>query len=147
VAASDEVTALETQLGQETSELSTSDCTAACKALASILRAADRICELEPGPRCDAARKKADAATRQVREACPDCAIAQLLKDEPPQERAMAPAPAPPPASTEGMPASEARGCRRCATANAAPDAGDLLVFAVVFLAIARGSKKYSRRV
>jgi hypothetical protein len=56
--------------------LSTSDCTTACQALGSMRRAAEKLCAITPGPRCDAANARADEAAKRVRDACPDCAIA-----------------------------------------------------------------------
>ena len=148
--AADEVTTLETQLGKDTSELSTSDCAAACKALASIRRAADRICELEPGPRCDAARTKADNATKKVRDACPECAIAGLKKDDD-EKRAAKPAEAPPPApmnaTSEGAPAEPRGGCRNCSTSSGAPDRGDFAVFALAALVLLRRARKTKTRL
>lgn len=149
-AAAEDVATLETNLDRATTELSTSDCAAACKALASIRRAADRICELEPGPRCDAAQAKAEDATKRVREACPACAIAQQLKkkEEPRDEQAAAERS--PPAPTAMAAPSESRGgCRNCATTpgSPVPDAGDLAVFALAALAIGRRRKKDRKRV
>lgn len=140
-APSEEVTTLEARLSNETTELSTSDCAAACKALASIRRAADRICELEPGPRCDAARSKADEATRRVREACPECTIAR--GPTPDDERRAVQPSAPvaesrPPASAPASERSEARGCRHCATSSGAPDHGDFAVFGLVVALLGR---------
>lgn len=144
VSAADEATTLEAQLGKDIDQLSTSDCAAACKALASIRRAADRICELEPGPRCDAARAKADNATKRVREACPDCAILGLKKDEEQEKRAARPAeaPAPPSPAAESVPAESRGGCRNCTTASGAPDRGDFAVFALAALLIRRRARK-----
>jgi hypothetical protein len=115
----EDVKTLEKQLNDETTALSTSDCQAACRALRSIRRAADRICALEPGPRCDAARAKANDATRRVHDACPDCSIASgtTPAPEPRREEAMtkggstqnAPTDAPPPTAERG-----AGGCRSC---------------------------------
>lgn len=144
--AADDVRTLEQQLTDEHSALSTADCSAACRALSSIRRAAERICALEPGPRCDAAREKAADATRRVREACPDCVLPSAPEPTPSPERAMTvdqEAPA--------MPASEARGgCRSCAATEGSP-AADLGVIALATLAIARlvrgRSKKDRRRV
>jgi MYXO-CTERM domain-containing protein len=67
---------LEAELAASSEEAASADCSVACKALESMIRSADRICDLEPGARCDAARKKVDEAKRRVREACPDCAAA-----------------------------------------------------------------------
>ena len=138
VRAEDEATTLEANLNQETTELSTSDCVSACKALNSIRRAADRICELAPGPRCDAARSKADVATKKVKEACPECAIAAAPKLE--DERAQAPEPPAPAATSEAAPPPG--GCRSCATTSGRPEYGDLTVFALAALALRRRRSK-----
>ncbi|MEQ9318718.1 MAG: MYXO-CTERM sorting domain-containing protein [Polyangiaceae bacterium] len=53
--------------------LQAGNCVAACEALASMQRAAERICELEPGPRCDAAKRNVEEARQRVSEACPEC--------------------------------------------------------------------------
>jgi len=71
----DEVTALERELAHEDEELSTTDCASACRALGSMQRAADRICALDPGPRCSGARAKVTGARERVRAACPACGI------------------------------------------------------------------------
>lgn len=122
--ADDDVATLATDLDHQVAALSTSDCASACKALGSIRRAADKICALEPGgSRCDAARTKADDATKRVREACPDCAEAAMTPA--PTEAKTAPAAAPPAEAERG-------GCH-CNVATT-PDAGD---FAVLALALA----------
>jgi hypothetical protein len=145
VRAQDEVTTLETNLNQQTTELSTSDCVSACKALNSIRRAAERICTLAPGPRCDAAKAKADAATIKVREACPDCAVEQKPKQED-EQRARAPEPAAPSSTAEAA-SPPPGGCRSCATASGRPEYGDLAVFALAALVVTRRRKKDSRRL
>lgn len=61
------------------SELATGivDCGKACKALGSMKRSMDRICELtgpeDPEKRCQSAREKAKAARERVEKHCPDC--------------------------------------------------------------------------
>ena len=109
--AGEDLAAAEKELAEAESTLSTSDCAIACRALASIRRAADKICAIEPGsPRCDAARTKERDATRRVRASCPDCAIAfaEMAPDE--RERPVAKA------ETSYAPPSEQRGgCRSCA--------------------------------
>jgi hypothetical protein len=61
------------------SELATGivDCGKACKALGSMERSMDRICELtgpeDPEKRCQSAREKAKAARERVEKHCPDC--------------------------------------------------------------------------
>src|SRR5580704_7480647 len=67
----EEIAALEGQLGQALAQLS-SGCAVACPALASMVRAAARICALDPGPRCTDARTKVRDAARRVLQACGD---------------------------------------------------------------------------
>lgn len=133
-----DVGALEKQLDAEHAslsslELATRDCVAACRALGSIRRAAERICALEPGQRCDSARDKAADATRRVRDACPDCAIA-TSPAEPSPERAVA---------MEAASAPQAEppgGCRSCgATGASSPgvDAGALVLATLAALRLA----------
>lgn len=136
----DDLTTLEKNLDREHDALSTSDCATACRALASIRRAADKICALDSGERCAAGRAKAEDATRRVREACPECAIAsalpQLPSPAPPpapprEERAMGKGGSPHPseagevatAQSDSRPASESKrgGCAGCTTSAASP--------------------------
>jgi hypothetical protein len=51
-------------------------CDVACRALASMQRAAEHLCELsgEDDERCSGARTRVRSATERVREACPACA-------------------------------------------------------------------------
>ena len=153
--ASDDVEALSKQLQQEYSALSTSDCAIACKAYASIRRASDKICGLEPGPRCNDARAKADDAQRRVQAACPDChiAIAPGKEDE---RRATQPAPPPPsPANVDAKTAGTAMessesaprkgGCASCTTAGEKPT-GDLGAAALGAFVIARVLRRRTRR-
>ena len=63
------------QLTQEYDALSTSDCTSACRALASMERAANRLCVLDTGKVCDDARTKLEDARKRVRAACPMCVV------------------------------------------------------------------------
>jgi len=147
----DDLTTLERNLASETAALSTSDCATACRALASIRRAADKICALEPGERCAAGRAKADEATRRVRDACPECAIATAPPKPAPEgeERAMSKAgahptdSAPTPASA---PHSESKrgGCAGCATTPTAP--GDLATVALAVSALAFGLRRHRKR-
>lgn len=56
-------------------------CSIACRALASMRRSADRVCELAPSaspdaPRCDDAKERVTKAERRVRERCASCASA-----------------------------------------------------------------------
>jgi hypothetical protein len=72
----DEAEDLARSIASQSQSLSTDDCTAACQALGSMRRAADRLCGIDPGRRCTDARATVDSAARRVREACPTCAIA-----------------------------------------------------------------------
>lgn len=142
-----DVGALEKELDAEHAalsslELATRDCVEACRALGSIRRAAERICALEPGPRCDAARAKTADATRRVRDACPDCAIAAAPGERPPSpERAVT--------AGDNAPRAEAPGgCRACATTGAGGsgvDAGALVLAALAALRLA-GPRRTKRR-
>jgi MYXO-CTERM domain-containing protein len=131
-------------------ELQTNDCVAACEALASMQRAADRLCELEPGPRCEDARADVDAARDRVSRACPDCVAArakeerrQEAADEPDlleQERVdedMASEPTSTVSPGAAPPAEEARGgCAACAVGSPRQD-GSAALLAWLGLALA----------
>jgi hypothetical protein len=122
---SDDTETLLKQLQQEYSALSTQDCVTACKALASIRRAADKICGLEPGPRCADAKSKADDAQRRVQAACPDCQIAAAPpKDD--ERRATQYAPSTPveaKADAQAESAPRRGGCASCNTPGERPSA------------------------
>lgn len=105
---------IETTYAKLGEELSTHACDEACRALASMRRAADRLCALEPGERCEQARTRCDAATRQVREACPECAVAA----GPPVHEQAAATPQKDIATAESR---STRGCASCTTTPAAP--------------------------
>jgi hypothetical protein len=137
--AEDEIDALEKQLAQEHAALSTSDCTTACRALSSIRRAADKICALDPGTtRCTSAKAKADDATRRVREACPDCAVAQAPGTQ-------APPPAEPASVMKPAESEKRGGCAGCATTSTnGADSGWILAVA---WAVSRLGRKSRRRL
>ncbi|MBI2389242.1 MAG: hypothetical protein HYV09_06465 [Deltaproteobacteria bacterium] len=99
-------------------------CVTMCKALESMKRAADRVCDLaKDGPpsdqrRCDDARAKLEEATARVRAACPDCVVS------PPYAPAgKAPAPAKPaePTTDAGKKAEEKEAGATYAAAPPAP--------------------------
>jgi MYXO-CTERM domain-containing protein len=148
--ADDEITKLEKSLAEEHAALSTSDCSAACRALGSIRRAADKICALEPGPRCTAAHAKAEDATRRVREACPECAIASITPSPTPAPPAASPVlPPREEAMTKGgdhAPASESSrgGCASCDAGGASP--GDFTAGALALLGLARLVRRRKKR-
>jgi hypothetical protein len=91
-----------------------SGCAVACPALASMERAADRICALDPGPRCAAARAKVRDAAQRVEQACGPCRDGKpsVPKDKDTPEKAAdkpalpspssAPAPTPPAVQSKG---------------------------------------------
>jgi hypothetical protein len=81
-----DIASLEDEIARARVALQTEDCATACKALSSLLRAADKLCALDPGPRCSAARAKADDATSRVRAACPDCAQVGVTIPPPPTD-------------------------------------------------------------
>lgn len=60
-------------------ELAANDCSQLCKALSSMSRAAERLCEIakdggdDGQRRCSEARAKVEAARARVRERCPAC--------------------------------------------------------------------------
>jgi hypothetical protein len=144
---SDNVETLQRELQQEYSALSTQDCATACKALASIRRAADKICALEPGPRCADARAKADDAQHRVQSACPDCQIAAAPPTD--EERRAAEQPAPGSAKPQAAPPAEDRrgGCASCSTPGDLPpfDLGGVLLAAFVLTRALRW-RRSSRR-
>lgn len=135
-----EVIALAAQVPSRGAPMSAGGCVIACRALGSMERAAARLCQLDPGPRCDDARAKVKEASRRVMEACAECRATR--EEAPPPVRANgkpgdkpavespspaveSPAPPPPPpmspprdaADHGGAPAAEVRrggGCAGC---------------------------------
>jgi MYXO-CTERM domain-containing protein len=142
-AAQDEVEALAEDLEAQLNELDTGDCSVACKALESMIRSAERICELDPGERCAAAREKVAKARARVRAACPECAAAgeQAGIPEPEVEpdeyrvdtKKGAPAPAPP-AETGG-------GCASCTVGERDGGDGALLLLVIGAILLRRRSR------
>ena len=132
-------------LTREVESLSVADCTLSCKALASMERSRDRICELSPGTRCEDARKKVAAAHEKVAASCPTC----MTQDRPqpaPSHDAMATAPEPPPASSGTSVQSEHQrgGCASCrVTGERGGDAaGDGALVIMATLAIRRLARR-----
>ena len=50
-----------------------SDCEEACRALASMERAADHLCALDSGAECTRVRERVEAARERVRTSCGEC--------------------------------------------------------------------------
>jgi hypothetical protein len=138
---SDDVDELLRTLQGDAKALATDDCGAACKALASMRRAADRICALDDaGRRCADARSTVEEASRRVRAACPDCAIASVAPPAPEVVHADAKPQAAPP-----EPASEpARGgCAGCGGGGGSSSRGGSAGYAIaVIWAISRIGRK-----
>lgn len=142
--ADEDVETLVKQLREEHAALSTQDCVMACKAYASIRRAADRICALEPGARCTEARGKADDAQRRVQAACPDCQLAATPPSDDERRAAEKPAePAPARGSAE-VQEQKRGGCASCSTPGERPT-GDLAVVMLAALALARRLRARAR--
>ena len=138
---------LEQSIEDQATTLSTDDCATACKALASMQRAADRLCKMDPGPSCTKARSVVDSATHRVRDACPTCASALVPTPPPPR------APSPDEVgveqrevSTQSAPPAESRrgGCAGCDAAGG-PPVSDAALFALAWL-MTRVRRKRSRR-
>jgi len=142
--AADDVESLAKQLQQDYSELSTQDCAIACKAYASIRRAADKICDLEAGPRCIEAKTKADDAQRRVQAACPDCQLAAKQGKE--DDRRASEYTESKPATKAGADSESAPrkgGCASCNTPGERPT-GDLGIAVIGALVLARVLRRRS---
>jgi MYXO-CTERM domain-containing protein len=150
VDAGNDVDALMAQLDRDYAQALASDCALACKALESMRRSADRLCQLEPGDRCARAKQKVDSASARVKATCPTCA--EQLGEKapaggaggaagatpPPRE-----APAPPTETlyAEAVQASPRRGCG-CTTAASPADAFEAMAFGGLVLAVLRRRKR-----
>jgi hypothetical protein len=118
--------ALEVELAREAEALSVDNCAVACRALGAMQRVADRLCALDRGARCAAARARVREAEGRVRAACPDCGIASNAPParpaEPPPADKPPPAPSPPEAAEAVR--SKRGGCAGCEVGG---DAGGAL--------------------
>ena len=137
VATSNDVTAAQAEVDSDYAQAMASDCAMACRALASMNRATQRLCALDPGDRCSNARKKLDDASARVRSACPVCAEEQRG-----QKSATTPTPAAPPPSenvVEMESVQKKGGCAGCATTTAPADAvAPLSLAGLLLLALRR---------
>jgi hypothetical protein len=140
----EDIETLAKQVDEEHAALSTQDCVTACKALASIRRAVDKLCGMDSGQRCSDARSKADDAQRRVQAACPDCQVAAgLPKDE--ERRVTQNAPTPEP--NKALPAEQSRGgCASCSIPSEAPagDLGAVMLAALVWYSRRRATRRSS---
>ncbi|MGH7295238.1 MAG: MYXO-CTERM sorting domain-containing protein [Polyangiaceae bacterium] len=105
--------ALQAEVEADYAQAMASDCALACKALGSMRRATQRLCELDPGDRCTGAKQKLGAATAHVHAACPECA--EALGGEPMGGTSAAPAPPEMEAVAQESVASKRGGCAGCA--------------------------------
>jgi MYXO-CTERM domain-containing protein len=132
--------ALAAEIDSDWTQLQSSDCDTACRALDSMRRATDRLCTMDPGERCSRARKKLADATSRVRSACPNCPEA-TGRVFPESEKTEAPPPPPSNAATEEAVQKKRGGCAGC-TVGQAPDgaavATSLLAFALLMRRRAR---------
>jgi MYXO-CTERM domain-containing protein len=113
------------------------DCATACKALDSLERAAQHICEVAP-EHCEAAKARAKSAADRVHAACPSCEVRAETKTGSATGDVMVVQSAP----SHG-------GCAGCAMAAAHGDAG-VAIFVVALLAgirRRRGRRNDLRRV
>jgi hypothetical protein len=85
-------------------------CAVACKALASMVSSADRLCQLsgDNDGRCDDARARVRGAAARVKSSCPGCTVstapAASPKGTPGPEAPKGPAPGMPGSSSTGLP-------------------------------------------
>lgn len=97
------------------------DCSVACRALDSMRHATDRLCGIEPGERCVAARDKLRRAGERVHASCPDCANEPRdgvgVNPDAPTPRSPSP-PSPAPTDAEAV-SRRHGGCAGCTTSAA----------------------------
>lgn len=151
-----ELVALEKQLDEDLVACGSDDCTIACQALESMIRSAERICALEPGPRCAAARDKVATAKRRVRPRCPECASAAEVGEGTEETQPLPAPPADEPDLDEEQyageaagppPADQGAGCAAC-TLGGRGDRGGLtwLLLATGLGLLRRGRRRARRR-
>ncbi|HSQ65546.1 MAG TPA: MYXO-CTERM sorting domain-containing protein [Polyangiaceae bacterium] len=116
------------------------DCALACRALQSLARATQHLCDLGP-EHCDEARAKLREATERVHALCPDCTVGTLAEPQPRAEMAGAP-------SSDRLVAESSSqkggGCAGCSTTASS---GDLVVLALASLALMAVRRKKRPRV
>jgi MYXO-CTERM domain-containing protein len=144
-----DVDALQAALDRDYAQAMANDCALACRALESMRRSAERLCQLDPGDRCARARSKVDAATTRVRTSCPTCpeqldvnqSTGRKSPDEAPQPSAGTTAYAP---AAEEVSVSKRGGCAGCTSAPAPREAFEPLALAAVALAAGRRLRRRS---
>jgi hypothetical protein len=131
--------ALAAEIDRAWAQLQSNDCDTACRALDSMRRATERLCEMDPGDRCARARQKLADATARVRNACPSCpeATGRMFAPESEKAQEAPPPPASSPAVAEETVQKKNGGCGGCAigsTYGGAPGAAWLLGLALLML-------------
>jgi hypothetical protein len=142
-----DVDALQAALDRDYAQAMANDCALACRALESMRRSAERLCQLDPGERCARAKGKVDAATTRVRSSCPTCPE-QLDQNLSTVRKAPDEAPQPTAGTTtyaaEEVSVSKRGGCAGCTSAPAPIDAFEPLALAAVALAAGRRLRRRS---
>ncbi len=113
----------------------TQDCATACKALESLARAAQHLCDVAP-EHCDEAKAKLKTATDRVRAACPQCEVRAQTAEPPPQTHFAGQEVSVQSAPTHG-------GCAGCAIGPTSNDAGAI---ALAIAALGAGIRRRRRR-
>lgn len=129
-----------TTQSQSLENTSSQDCATACKALESLARAAQHICDVAP-EHCEEAKSRLRAASDRVHAACPQCNVAAHGDATPPVVDA----------KTTNVAAAESTrggGCAGCTTASTTPaDAGVMTLALAAIVGLVRTRKKKTRRV
>lgn len=134
-----------TQVQQNAAEAeSAQDCAIACRALESLSRATQHLCDLGP-EHCDEARAKLREATERVRAACPECAAVRGAQPE--ARMATAPPSAGGGSADRAVAAESTQRGGGCAGCSASPTGGDLVVPGLAALALLASRKKKRRRL
>jgi hypothetical protein len=133
-------------LTRDVANLSVADCTLSCRALASMERARDRICELSPGARCDDARAKVASARDKVAAACPSCATHERPEPAPPNDAKASAPPEPAPANQSVASEHRTGGCAGCRTASTGDKLGDAGLVILATLALRGLSRRRADR-
>jgi MYXO-CTERM domain-containing protein len=143
-----DIEALQAQLDRDYAQALAGDCSLACRALDSMRRSADRLCQLDPGERCSRAKEKVDTASARVRASCPTCAEQLGGKAEkgyaPPAPPPKEPGPAPPTETVvenEALAAPAQRGCG-CTTTRSPGDAIEAMALGGLVLVALRRRKR-----
>jgi uncharacterized protein (TIGR03382 family) len=145
-----EALVLQGDIQRYAAETEGADCATACRALDSMRRAADRICEIEPGDGCARAEDTLRKTAARVRAACPECAAAQGARSPagtvsvPP---VVTPPAAPPPnaAETEAV-QRKGGGCAGCTTSGHEEGAPFLFLLAAAAVLAARRRRRRRTR-